>query len=335
MKNFILIIVAAAVSVTGGIWISQNLVVHFLIEEYYQVNNLDPANEKDAELLKQKIQTFADKNVPKRYRLNEDKFQCFKYFGQSIFFCSADTHRKKSAEYIRKLLQETVPQEIGWISVDEANEKWSTLKSEVESNKILLSDLSKQLDKVKKQGTKQATEEKKFIKTNDLYKKELGLHQKKIDVLNQLLNQNITPTASSAYRLQLEEVQARMDIVKSEMSAFHAEHSNFAENAQRADTLIHQIDEIKKKNEKEEAILSSIQKSLDNPNSVGKIAHSNELQLIPEIHRRKFEAEKRSSNVIWFSLVIFFVLTNFVLRLRPLGLIPFQEDATMTEAKIG
>lgn len=334
MKNTAIIVLLIITSIASGVWISKNLEVYYFIEEYYTVQNLDPNNEKDAELLRQQIQKLMWTTIPKTYQPDPEKFQCFKIISESVFFCSMDTYRKQVAQHVKKLLQETIPQQIGWITLDEASEKYNKLKDEIQSSTALISDLSKQLEKVKKLSSKQQADEKKFVATNNLYKKNQELLEKKIEVLTKILEQTTSQTAQSDYRGELEQVNAVLSMLKEEISAFRSKNRDFAENAEQRDVLEAQVLEMKSKNEKDVRDLAAIEEMLNQPNQVGKIANMSELQLVPDVSKRKYEAKLKPANMIWFSITIFFVLTNFILRIRPRRLSSFLDDGTMTEARI-
>lgn len=334
IKNTIIILFISLASIGSGFWISKNMTTRYFIEEYYVVQNLDPNNEKNAEVLRQKIQQLIQKTIPARYRPTPDKFQCFKIISESVFFCSAETYRKNVALYTKKLLQETIPQEIGWIPQEQAANKFASIKAEIQSNQTLITDLSRQLDKIKKSNTKQQADEKKFTKTNDLYKKNMALLDKKMEVLKKLIPQALSPDARASYQLLLEETQAASEGLNQEYSVFKEKNRQFAKVAEQRDVLVSQINEIKEANIKDQNNLKLVEETLASPNSVGKIADAEEFQLIPDQTRQKFDPQQKETNLIWFSLAIFFALTNFVFRLKPSGLIPFQEDATMTEAKL-
>lgn len=334
MKNIILIVVALLVSIGGAMYINQKLTARYFIEEYYSVQNLDPKNEKNAEVIRQKIQQLIQKTIPSRYRPTPDKFQCFKIISESVFFCSADTHRKSVAEHVKKLLQETVPQQLGWVSQEEMMERVDGFQGDIKNNQQMIADLTKQLDKVKKVNAKQAAQEKKFSKTNDLYKKSIDLMQKKIELLQKLITEPIAPETRSKYKLMLEEAQMSLDLAQQDHNEFKSQNKSFSGVSEQRDTLTKQISELKQLNADNQKNIELIQKALDNPNSIGKVADVNEFQLVPDLARQKFAPQQKQSNVIWFTLVLFFLLTNFVLRLKPLTLVPFQDDATMTEGII-
>ena len=59
-----------------------------------------------------------------------------------------------------------------------SRKKVANMKEEVDGNKKLIADLNK-VAQNQEQNSKLQTEEKKFIKTNDLYKKNLELFAKK------------------------------------------------------------------------------------------------------------------------------------------------------------
>jgi hypothetical protein len=334
MKLFILIAATLLASSGAGYWINQNLDIHYFIEEYYFVQNLDPANEKDTELIRQKIQSILRRDIPAKTRPDDDKFQCFKILSEAVFFCSLDTYRKGVAFQIKKLLQETIPQEIGWFPEDEAMERLDSFRAEFESSKVLISDLNRQLEKVKKQSSKQQAEEKKFTKTNDLYKKTISLLEKKIEVLQSLVSGNVTPDQRTNYRYSLEEAQANLALIQEQMNDFHQKNQNFAENAQQHATLEKEIQQMKEKSSSDELDLAKMEMAIQEPNAVGMIADAKEIQLISDESRRKFHPVQKPANAIWFSLVIFFLVTNFILRLRPSTMVSLKEDGTMTEARL-
>lgn len=334
MKKIIIIVALIFISIASGVWISRNLEVYYFIEEYYTVQNLDPDNEKDAELLRQQIQKLMWTTIPKTSQPDTEKFQCFKIISESIFFCSMDTQRKQIAQEVKKLLQETIPQQLGWIALNEASEKYRILEKEIQSNTELINDLNKQLEKVKKKSSKQQADEKKFIATNNLYKKNQALLEKKIEVLNKILEQPNSQYTQLDYRQSLDETNQDLSMLMDEIGVFRSKNRGFSENAEHRDVLEAQILEMKSKNEKDIRDLAAIESALDHPNHVGKVANTNELQFIPDLSKRKYEGKLKPSNMIWFSIFIFFILTNFVVRLRPRKLSSLLNEGTMTEARI-
>jgi len=332
MKHTLITIAVILISIASGVWISKNLQVYFFIEEYYTVQNLDPNNEKDADRIRQQIQKLMWTTIPKTYQPDPEKFQCFKIISENVFFCSMDTYRKNVAENVKKLLQETVPQKIGWIPAEEAETKYSELKNEIESDKVLIDDLKKQLDKLKKQNSKRQADEKKFIQTNNLYKKNQDLMERKVQLLKQLIDK-ADPDSKSQYGLNLEQTESSLAALKEEISEFRGNNKDFAQNAEQQDMLEFQIKEMEAKNQKDEADITALELTLDDPNDMGMVADMSGIQLIPDLNKRKYEALLRPGNMVWFSIFIFFVLTNFVVRIQPRRLASFLDDGTMTEAR--
>lgn len=333
MKNTLIIILIGTVSIVSGVWIGKNLESYFFIEEFYNVQNLDPNNEKDADRVRQQIQKLMWTTVPKNYQPDPERFQCFKIISENIFFCSMDTYRKHVAQNVKKLLQETVPMEIGWIPLDEATEKYQMLKEESESDQLLLSDLKKQFDKLKKQNSKQQSDEKRFIQTNNLYKKNEQLLEKKIEVLQQLINQSSSDMRSQ-YNIDLEQTDIDLNNLKAEISQFHNTHKDLAQTVEQKEILETQIQDMNAKIEKDQSDIASLTVALDQPNQAGKIADLSGMQLFPDLSKRKYDVRSKPTNGIWHSIFIFFILTNFVLRIRPQRLKSFLDDGTMTEARI-
>lgn len=333
MKNFLKLVVLISVSIAVGVWAYRNLPNHYFIEEYYSVQNLDPNNEKDTEALRHNVQHLIQKNIPARYRPNPDHFQCFKIISEAVFFCSADTYRKKEAQYIRTLLQEIIPNEIGWITMDEALDKSEKISHEMIANKKAIADQTKQLEKLKNQSMKNAPDERKFQKTNELYKKSRDLFAKKINILQTMISNISNEDLKGGYQMKLDQTQMEQQQMENEYDAFKAKNKNFVNETEKRDTLQAQLEQLKKSVDQQDKDLSFIEQTMNNPNAIGSIANFDELQLIPDPSRQKFELEYRQSNIFWFSAVVFLLLSNFILRIRTMDLIPF-EDATRTEALI-
>jgi hypothetical protein len=108
-KNYYHCFALIFISIASGVWISRNLEVYYFIEEYYTVQNLDPDNEKDAELLRQQIQKLMWTTIPKTYQPDTEKFQCFKIISESIFFCSMDTSTQTNCAASKKTFAGNYP----------------------------------------------------------------------------------------------------------------------------------------------------------------------------------------------------------------------------------
>ncbi|MCC7460348.1 MAG: hypothetical protein IT286_03500, partial [Proteobacteria bacterium] len=131
------------------------------------------------------------------------------------------------------------------------------------------------------------------------------------------------------------EAQANLNILTEEVNAFHSKNQAFAENAENKATLENEIEQMKEKTAKDESDFQKMEQAIEEPNAIGKVADAKELQLLSDESRRKFHAVRKPANALWFSLFIFFVVTNFILRLKPRTLTSFKDDGgTMTEARL-
>jgi hypothetical protein len=329
MKMIIKLVAILTISLGGGIWAYQNTDFHYFFEEYYVVQNLDPHNEKSAETLRQKIQSLIQKTIPVAYRPHPDKFQCFKFASESVFFCSVDTFRRQVATHCKKLLQETIPQEIGWISKEDADQKLQSIKDEVERNAQLIAQDTKALEKNKGHSSKNAALEKKFNKSNDLYKKSVELYQKKLDLITGVLKNELDDETRQKYISDQAFTQQRLDEINREYSEFKEKNKSMSEVVEERQKLEDSLKTLREKNVNIQKNLDFIQTAMAQPNNKGRIANVEELQLLPDASRRKYEIQKKRSNVLWFSLFFFMVLSNIFIS-KPRGLIAF-EDATVAE----
>lgn len=335
MKKALFIIVLAGLSVYSGMWISKHLQVHYFLEEYYYVLNLDPENEKDTEGLRQEILGLMEKKIPATFRPDPEHFQCFKIISEAVFFCNADTYRQKSADLLSEFFATTIPQEIGRMSQEYADEKLDTLKTDLQANKNLLAERTRALEKIKSSTKKATADEKKFSKINDIYKKNQELYQHKLDLLQSLYGKISNPDERDNYKMRIDDAVVDMKVFEDDYESFRSKNRQFADSNEQMDHLENEIDQIKNTIKKNQVDIEKLERVVSSPNEVGKVANTETFQLSVDPTRHKFETQYRPINAVWFSIVVFFLLSNLLyLFPKKKTQIKIEDDQTMIEGEI-
>lgn len=331
MKNILKLLLSGGIAGAFGYWMSFTIPSRFVIEKYYEIQNLEPNNEKDSEQIKRHIHDLVKKYIPTEQQPTAEEFQCFKVISDAKMFCSADLLQKKKADRLSALLSKTIPSEIGWTTMEYGLELKKQLETDIQGIDQEIENLEDNLSQMQNASKKNSAEEKKFAKLNELYRKNKELLARKNEILQKMLSGIQNPEIQAGYTGELEEAELALQTWETQYQTFLEKNQKLAQQSQKREEIAALIDEKNRYREDRQSKLDAINRMIANPNDTGMIADPKTYQLIPIPSEQKFEVAHQSANGVWFGLIAFMVLSNVVFSTRKKELVSF-DDATQIEA---